>query len=271
MTQATPTITLPNGVVIPFLSQGDASGTPLVLLHAIADSMRAFEPLLPHLPPWIRALAPSQRGHGDATGPSTGYRPGDFAADLVAFLDGVGVASAVIAGGSSGGVVARRFAIDHPERTLGLVLLGAPYALSEKPGIQEMWDSTFSKMTDPVDPQLVRDFAAATTSPWVPRDFIEMVIEENLKAPAHVWTQTMAGLLEDDSHRLLGRITAPTLLIWGLEDPILSLGDQKAVAAAVPNARLVVLEGLGHAFYWEDPGRVAAELVAFVESLSRRA
>ncbi len=60
----------------------------------------------------------------------------DFAADLAAFMDAIQLEAAVIAGGSSGGFVARRFAIDHPERTLGLVLLGSPASLRDKPGVQ---------------------------------------------------------------------------------------------------------------------------------------
>jgi non-heme chloroperoxidase len=57
-----------------------------------------------------------ERGHGDATRPPTGYRSRDFAADLALFMDAVDLPRAVIAGGSSGGFAARRFAIDQPER-----------------------------------------------------------------------------------------------------------------------------------------------------------
>ncbi len=259
------TVTLPNGVVIPYLEQG--TGTPVIILHAIADSHRLFEPMLPHLPATIRAVVPSQRGHGDASRPEDGYRPQDFADDLVLFMDALGIERAVIAGGSSGGVVARRFAIDHPERTLALVMLGSPLALGEKAAVNEMWESTFSKLVDPIDPEMVRDFAETTLGRSVPPELVEMIIEESLKAPAHVWTATMAGLIEDRSHREFGAIAAPTLLLWGEEDTILSRADQETMLAAIPNARLVRFPGLGHVFYLEDPERVAGTFVAFVEGL----
>lgn len=66
--------------------------------------------------------------------PAEGYRPHDFATDLAAFMDALQLEAAVISGGSNGGIVARRFAIDYPERTLGLVLLGSPATLRDKPG-----------------------------------------------------------------------------------------------------------------------------------------
>jgi non-heme chloroperoxidase len=264
----TPTsVRLPSGVTLDYVVQGPPSGVPLLLLHAIADSRRAFDPVMRHLPGSIRALAMSQRGHGDSERPDGGYRPEDFASDLAAFMDALDLSAAVVAGGSSGGVVARRFAIDHPGRTLGLVLLGSPLSLGDKPGVREMWESTFSKLEDPVDPVMVREFVEMTIAPSVPRDLFEVLVEESLKPPAHVWRETMLGLIEDGSASELGKIAAPTLILWGDQDTILSREDQETMADRILDARLVVYEGAGHTFYWEDPVRVAADLVAFVESL----
>lgn len=263
------TVLLPSGMTLDYVEQGSRSGTPVLLVHAIADSRRAFEPLMGRLPGSVRALAMSQRGHGDSSTPDADYRPHDFASDLLAFMNELEVSAAVIVGGSSGGVVARRFAIDHPDRTIGLVLLGSPLALGDKAGVREMWESTFSTLTDPVDPTMVREFAEMTVGPSVPCDLFEIIVEENLKPSARVWRETMRGLIEDDSARELDRIAVPTLVVWGDQDSILSRSDQEAMTAAIPGARLIVYEGAGHTFYWEDPGRVAADIATFVESLER--
>lgn len=253
---------------LPYVEQGDPSGVPLVLLHAIADSWHTFERVLPHLPDRFHAFALTQRGHGDASRPRDGYRPQDFAADLLAFMDAVQIESAVVAGGSSGGFIARRFAIDHPERTLGLVLIGSPFTLGDKPGVREMWNSTFSTLTDPIDPGFVREFVESTLAQPVPQAFLETIMRENLKVPARVWKATMEGLLEDDSYEELGKIRAPTLVVWGDQDAILPLGDQETMTSAIAGARLLVYSGAGHAFYWEEPSRLASDLVAFVEALA---
>ena len=260
-------IELPGRVKLPYVEQGDPSGVPVVLLHAIADSWRVFEPVLSKLPQSIHAFALTQRGHGDASRPAKGYQPRDFAADLEAFMDAVHLDAAVLVGGSSGGFIARRFAIDHPEHTLGLVFLGSPAILRDKPGVQEMWDSTISKLKDPISPDLVREFAEGTLTRPVPQASLETIVQENLKAPARVWRETFEGLLEDDSLEDLHKIKAPTLIVWGDRDTILPRSDQETLAAAITGSRLLVYPGAGHAFYWEDPGRVALDLAAFIAEL----
>jgi len=263
-------VKLPRGVKLPYVEQGDPSGVPVVLLHAIADSWRSFESVLSELPEYIHAFALTQRGHGDASRPASGYHSHDFAADLVAFMDALHLEAAIVVGGSSGGFIARRFAIDHPERTLGLVFLGSPALLRDKPGVQEMWDSTISELKDPISPDLVREFAEGTLTRPVPQSFLETIVEENLKVPARVWRATFEGLLEDDSLEELHKITAPTLIVWGDQDAILPRSDQETLAAAIPGSRLLDYPGAGHAFYWEDPGRVASDLAFFVAELETR-
>jgi non-heme chloroperoxidase len=260
-------IELSDELTLPYVEKGDPSGVPMILLHALADSWRSFEVVLAQLPVSIHVFAPTQRGHGDAGRPDSGYQPRDFAADLTAFMNALDIEGAVIVGGSSGGLIARRFAIDNPERTLGLALLGSPRSLRDTPGVMEMWDSTLSRLTDPIDPAFVREFAASTLAKPITSEFLESVVQENLKVPARVWIETTRGLLDDDSVDELDRITAPTLILWGDQDAILPRSDQEALASAIPNARLVIYPGSGHALYWEEPQRVAHDLVAFAQSL----
>jgi non-heme chloroperoxidase len=260
-------VELPGRVSLPYVEQGDPSGVPVVLVHAIADSWRSFEPVLSDLPESIHAFALTQRGHGEASRPAGGYHPRDFAADLAAFMDALDLGAAILVGGSSGGFIARRFAIDHPGRTLGLVFLGSPASLRDKPGVLEMWDSTFSVLTDPVPPNLVREFTEGIVTRPVPRSFLETIMRENLKVPARVWRATFKGHLEDDSLAELGRIKVPTLIVWGDRDGIIPRSDQWFLAAAIERSRLLVYHGTGHAIYWEKPDRVAADLASFVARL----
>jgi non-heme chloroperoxidase len=259
---------LQSRVTLQYVEQGDPSGTPLILLHAIGDSWRAFELMLPYLPDTIHAFAITQRGHGDASRPADGYRPQDFAEDLSAFMDTLRLGTAVVGGGSSGGFIARRFAIDHPERTLGLALLGAPATLRDKDGVLEAWRSTFSTLTDPIDESFVREFAESTMGPRVPRAFVETTVQENLKVPAHVWKATFVGLMDDSSLDELPRITAPTLIIWGDRDEFLPREDQETLRSAIPGSHLLVYAGAGHAVYCEEPERIASDLAAFVRKLA---
>jgi len=83
-------IVLPGRTRLEYVEQGNSEGFPVVFLHGVTDSWRSRELVLPHLPPWIRALAPSQRGHGESDRPAD-YRARDFAEDIAAFGDALGL------------------------------------------------------------------------------------------------------------------------------------------------------------------------------------
>jgi len=263
------TVELPKQVKLQYFEQGNHLGFPLILLHGYADSWHSFERVLRYLPKSIRAFALTQRGHGDASRPVTGYRSHDFSMDLAAFMDALELEAAVIAGGSSGGIIARRFAIEHPNRTLGLILVGSPLTLKDKPGVLALWDSTISKLKDPIDPSFVREFVKSNLAQQVPQAFLKTVIKENLKVPARVWRATLKGLLEDDSSEKLNKIKAPTLIVWGNKDGIIPRSEQETLLKRITGSRLVVYPGAGHALYWEEPAHFASDIVVFIEHLDR--
>ena len=261
------TVELPNTLNINFAEQGDSSPVPLMLLHGYADSWHSFELMLPYLPESIHTFALTQRGHGESSRPATGYSVEILAADLSDFMDKLNLEKAVVAGGSSGGITARRFAIDHPDRTSGLVLLGSPLSLRDKPGVLELWNSTISKLTDTIDPNFVREFAESTFWQAIPQEFMDNVIKENLKVPAHVWKSTLKGLIEDNTSSQLYKIKCPTLLIWGDKDTIVSRSDQEAIENAISSSQLIIYSGAGHALYCEEPARIASDISAFITKL----
>lgn len=256
-------IKLPTGVTLPCVEKGPARGAPVVLLHGVTDSWRSFEPLLPHLPASIRAIVPTLRGHGDADRPEGRYRLADFAADVAALLDRLGVGDAILAGHSMGSAVALRFALDFPARTRGLVLLGAMASYRDNPGVVDFWRSCVSTLEDPIDPALALDFQRSTLARPIAPEALETFVGESLKVPARVWRAAFEAMLEDDFPARLGEIRAPALCLWGERDAFALRGDQDRLLDALPAARLEVHEGAGHALHWEDPARCAAALAAF--------
>ena len=263
------TVELSDEVRLPYVEQGDASGTPMVLLHGFAESWRSFELVLPHVPNSIHAFAMTQRGHGDASRPATGYGLPDLAADLLAFVDALGLPQAVIVGHSMGSAVAQRFAIDHPERSAGLVLVGASPTLGGSTATRAFWDSTISQLTDPVDPALVRGMTERMLVQPVSPAFVEAAVREGSKVPAFVWKAAFESRwrLEGDYSAQLGKIKAPSLIVWGDQDARYPREDEEALTSAIAGSRLLVYEGAGHLLHWEEPQRFASDLAAFVEDL----
>ena len=259
---------LPHGIRLPYVEQGNSRGIPVVFLHGITDSWRSFEPVLPELPEWIHAFALTQRGHGDAVRPVTGYRPQDFAGDVDAFMDAVGLDRAVVVGHSMGGSVAQRFALDFPERLLGLVLVGARLAWLDHPEVVQLGEYLTQIMQDPIDPGFVAEFQKSTLGQPVAPAFFDTVVGESLKVPARVWRDTFRECIAEADHAgLLGGIQVPTLLLCGDRDTFARNG-QEALAEAIPGSRLLTYPRAGHALHWEEPERFVADLAAFVSQLT---
>ena len=263
-------VELPDRIALSYVEQGDRSGIPVLLLHGVTDSWYSYQPVLPHLPPSMHVFALTQRGHGDSSRPVSGYRFDDFASDLAAFMDALEIRSAVIVGHSMGSSVAQRFAIDYPDRTAGLVLVGSFVNFRSNPDVRAIWDSAISTLTDPVDPDFIRDFQQSTLAQPVSPTFFAGVIAESLKVPAHVWRAAFAGFLETDFSDEIKQIAAPTLVIWGDRDAFCPWSEQESLMAAIAGSQSIVYRDAGHALHWEQPDRFASDLVSFIETLSQR-
>jgi len=250
------------GMQLEYVETGNPTGVPVVFLHGVTDSWGSFEGVMSLLPASIRAIAVSQRGHGGSSRPATGYRIEDFSADLVRFMDVLGLPSAVIVGHSMGSFVAQRFAAEHPDRTRGLVLMGSATGMADHPVGREMV-AALDAMSDTVDHDFVREFQASTLARSVDPSLFHAAVAESLRVPLRVWRDTFRGFLNVDHLSLLGRIQAPTIIVWGSCDTIFTREEQAALRGAIPDARLVMYSGGGHSFHWEDAATFAADLTAF--------
>ena len=259
---------LPSGVRLSYVSTGPASATPVVLLHAWGESRGSFDRVVPLVATASHVFAVDQRGHGDADRPTAGYSLATLADDVVAFMDAVAVPSAVLVGSSSGGYVAQQVAAGRPDRVAGLVLVGAPRSLQGRPAFAEEID----RLSDPVDAAWVRDSLAwfPTYHP-VPQRYVDDRVRDGARLPAHVWRESFHGLCDATPPTDVATITAPTLVLWGERDELVTRGDAERLAAAIRGARLVVYEDTGHLVLWEQPERVAGDVTAFLETLTASA
>lgn len=256
-------VRLANGLTLSYVDEGDRSVPAVVLLGGLTDSWRTYGLVLPHLPASIRAIAVSQRGHGDSSKPESGYRTRDFATDLAQFLKALQLTRATFVGHSSASLVVRRFAIDNPGSTTGIVLEASPMTFRGDPAFAR-FVASLATLSDPLDPEFVRDFVARTTGRVDP-SFLDAMVAECLKMPARVWRQAFKSLLDDDDTAELRLISAPTLLIWGDQDTLVGRVHQEKLAALIPNSVLASYSGVGHTPHWEAPERFAAELAGFAQ------
>jgi pimeloyl-ACP methyl ester carboxylesterase len=259
------TIEVPTGLKVS-LAEAGAGGRPLLLLHGFCGAKEDFADWLDRLAGagW-HAVAYDQRGHGASGHPSgeSAFTLPLFAADVVAVADRLGWARFVLLGHSMGGMVAQVVALAHPERLGALILMdtgpGAPDgvdpALAEtgrrivrQGGMAALVDAQRSMGADPLaaDPhaRVLRERPGY-------REFCEA---KTRRASVDMWlAMTPALLAQDDRLASLTGLAMPVLVVVG-EDDTVFIGPSRAMAAAVPGARLAVLAGGGHSPQFEAPG-----------------
>jgi pimeloyl-ACP methyl ester carboxylesterase len=260
---------LPTGVEIAYVDSGGPSERTLVLLHGLSDSSWSWSRMVAHLPAGTRTVAVDLRGHGASSKPSAGYSMPELAADVVALMDRLHIATATVVGHSWGTLVARAVAEDHPDRVERLVLVGALEAPVNE-GMHELNAEVLALGGD-VPESFVREFQESTLAAPAPEAFMEKVVAESRRLPGAVWRAVMHGLVSADDADRLGQLAVPTLLVWGEHDSFFLRPEQERLLAAIPGARLAVVTGAGHATHWDRPAEVAAQIAAFLSTTRVRA
>jgi non-heme chloroperoxidase len=258
-------VQLRTGVELRYVEQGNPEGPVLLFLHGYTDSHHSFDRALPLLPRRFHAYVLDQRGHGDSQRPECCYTQRDFAQDVVAFMDDLGIQRATLVGHSMGSLIAQQVALDSPGHVRALVLIGSA-PTGNNAVVRGLRDSV-SLLEDPIAPGFVRDFQASTISKPVPTEYLNTLVSESRKVPARVWKAALEGLLDEDHTTQLGNITVPTLIIGGEQDAIFSVAEQQALAAAIPNASLKLYPQVGHAPHAEVPQTFVEALTDFLRPM----
>ena len=255
-------IRLSSGVVLHVAESGPAGGKPVLFLHGFPDSWFTYSNMLDRLPKNVRAIVPSQRGHGDSDRPDCCYRITDLAQDAVALLDALGIERADVVGHSMGSFVAQRIASMHPDRVDRLILIGSSTSAASKPVVE--FSGIAQTLTDPIPIAFAREFQVGTAHQPVDPAYMDRLVSESMKIPARVWRGIADALLSAEGRSDLSRITAPTLILWGEHDSLFGSTEQEALRRALPKARFISYPDLGHSPFWEDPARVAFDLSTFL-------
>jgi non-heme chloroperoxidase len=255
-------VAIATGPTLHYAEQGNAGGDAVVFLHGWPDSWFSFSRVAALIPESYRALLVDQRGFGESERPESGYSIGNMAADVAAFLDALSIERATIVGHSFGSFVARRVAIDYPNRVDRLVLIGTGW-LGSNDVTREVYVS-LRDLADPVPRDFAREFQASTAFAPLPEAFFEQIVTESLKLPFRLWAELLGSVIKYDDVNELAKIVVPTQVLWGDRDVLFPRDDQERFVAAVPHARLRIYPEIGHCPNWECPDAVARDIVAFV-------
>jgi 2-hydroxy-6-oxonona-2,4-dienedioate hydrolase len=248
------------------------SGPDLVLLHGTGGHLEAYARDIAGLAEDFRVTVYDMVGHGWSDLPDKPYTVDVLSDHLVGLLDALGIERAHLSGESLGGWVTAWTAAFHPERVDRLVL-NTPGNIADKPEVMvRMRDSTLAAVRDPSDATVRRrvEFLFHDTS---------MVTDELVGMRRQVYGRdgflqaiTNTLVLQDMEIRRpyrwrpewVGRIAAPTLLLWTDHDPTGGLDEAEMLQGWIPDSRLHVIHDAGHWPQWEKPDEFLAAHRSFL-------
>ena len=256
---------------------------PVVLLHATGFLARLWEPIAVQLSARFHVYACDARGHGDSDkpAPSGGYGWEGLAADLMGFLDSLGLVGVPIIGHSSGAAGAARLAAKRPEYVSAAILI-EPTVFPPMPveGSDERKEQLASgaakrRMVWDSREELMAAYRQRRTFAGWREDVLRLFAEHGafrredgrieLKCPGEIEAELYRNSLSPDTWDLLPRVRCPTLVIRGENtEPLLALVAE-GVARRIPGARLATIAGGSHFVPMERPEAIAAEALAFLE------
>lgn len=248
------------------------AGAPVVLVHGWSLSSAVFEAEAAVLAPRRRVIAPDLRGHGrSAPGP---FSLADLAGDLAALLERLDVERAVLAGWSLGAQVALAALPRVRRRLAGLVLVAGTPRFTAGEG----WPHGLPEQSVEVLAHRVRRDPARAVARFFEGMFVDGELDaegrrraDALRAaiPVPDPAAARAGLdvlAREDLRASLAQVDLPVLLLHGERDPVCPAGASRAMAEAIPGARLALLPGAGHAPFLSRPGTLAEAVLSFPEA-----
>ncbi len=247
-----------------YRARGPQGGLPVVLLNSLGNDLRMWESVVDRLPD-LYCIGMDKRGHGLSATPDTPWTIDDLAADVVALIDHLGIARALIAGCSIGGIIAQLLGARHPDRVAGLVLSNT----APRVGTQASWDARIAAIREgglaAIAPSILERWfapgflASDDVKPWA-----TMLIRND---PAG-YIGNCSVLAAVDLTELTPTITAPTLCLTGTVDRSTPPDLVRAMAATIPGAQVLLLEGSGHIPAIDAPEAVAGLIRTFHRGLA---
>jgi len=259
-----------NGLELHFLQTGPENAPPVCFLHGGAAHAHWFDRVIPALSDRFHVISLDQRGHGESQwARPAAYATEDFAGDLQALMDRLGLARMTLVGHSMGGHNSMGFAAWHPARTAALVVVDArPYLPPDR--VQRMRERGRRP------PRLHASEEAAVAS-------FRLLPRETIADPALLAHMARMGLARVDGgvkYRfdpacygdrkpvdcwpLLPRVTAPTLVVRGEHSPVLPVEMATRMLETIPRAELVEIPGAYHHLTLDAPEAFSAALDAFL-------
>ena len=282
-----PTVRTDDGILIDyvlddFTNPWDEVTQTIGLLHGSTLNKKFYAPMVPYLARKYRVLRWDQRGRGNSTAPpegrtvsgeaeDNGSNVGErYAKDARCLLDHLGIDKIHWVGDSSGGITGGYFALMFPERLRRLVCIQSPL-VKIPPEFEKAWSAGEKNPATAIAKYGMAKYYEIIGTDWVTdptkgsERFRAWQREERKKVQTHTYVGHWKWQSDTDLEPRLPQISTPTLFITGDKGGICPLEQQRKQQRLVPNAKLLVYEGIGHGVAFLEPERAARDILQFIQ------
>jgi 2-hydroxy-6-oxonona-2,4-dienedioate hydrolase len=252
--------TIANGLRTRFFESGEGEHAVL-FLHGVNGHLDTFVRNLASHAAHYRVLAMDMIGHGFSEKPDYDYEIHHYVDHVLGFLDVMEVKRVSLVGTSLGGWVSARIAARAPERVASLALVSSG-GLTSYSDVRRKLSALGSQATGGIEAVRARLEFVIKDKNSICEDLLqsrwEIYRQEDYRnAIKHIMCLQEADIRQRNllSVEELGRVRAPSIVVWTKDDPTASLEDGQKYADALPNSKLVVFENSSHMPQYEEPTR----------------
>lgn len=241
-------------------------GLPVLFLHGWMGSWRYWLPTMEFVAEHFRTYSFDFWGFGDSDKQAETHTIEDYVAQMLRFLDGMGIARTRLVGHSMGGMVALKAAIDHPDRivrvaTAGAVVEGSALAPLLKLTTNQLVTRLFvrASVVTNIWGRLMRNIRSG----W--RRWFQEVVDDSAKGSQDAIWESVRSMRQTDLRPELDQLQVPTLIVHGSKDDIVD-PDQVEIFEQihVPSVQVVVMPDCRHFPFMDEPERFNQMLLDFL-------
>jgi pimeloyl-ACP methyl ester carboxylesterase len=251
-----------DGASVTYIEYGDASAPAILMIHGLGGSWQNWLENILQLGEDFRVIAMDLPGFGASEMPREPISIDGYARCVIGLLDELGIERASLIGNSMGGQTSVQVSIDHPERVDRVIVVSpAGYTTSDTPEITRR----FLELVSPIMPRLGVHNRFVVTHPKLRKlAFLGIVAHGDKLTPEIAWemlgptrnpgfVSALQALLVHDFRGELHTITAPTLIIWGRDDGLISSSDAHRFGEAIPGSLKLIANDTSHVAMIERP------------------
>lgn len=252
-----------DGSKIRYLESGSSKNT-LVLIHGLGASAERWNQVIPLFEEDFKVVVPDLIGFGYSDKPLVDYTPEFFSDFLEKFFLAANLHRPNIIGSSLGGQIAAEFAASHSQHIEKLILVSPAGIMKQSTPALDAYimAAMYPNKESAKNAFEMMEGSGRSVNADIVNNFIERMRLPNAKL---AFVSTLLGLKNSEIiTSKLQAISAPTLIVWGSNDPVIPIIHADSFVSSIQDCRLYRMDGCGHTPYVQDPHSFASEVLKFL-------